>query len=294
MKKLLFLVIPVLLIVMVYALFENEPSAVTYYSDIEAKSIYMMDLETDEILYEENSNASVPIASMTKMMTQYIVLNAIEDGTIQWEDRYSPSSEVLAISLRLEFANLRMKIKGEYTVRELFTAASVFSANDATIALAEVIGGTEEDFVRLMNEQATQFNLENTRFYNSTGLDGPYIGKTSKETNSSTAHDVAVIANHLIEDHPAILEFASIPKMNTEFGVKRNTNLMLDGMPYEVDGVDGLKTGFTDEAGSCFASTGIFNGRRILTVVIGASANNADTINPRFRLTKYLLSQYAS
>ena len=122
------------------------------------------------------------------------------------------------------------------------------SANDATVALAEIVAGSEEKFVQIMNEQAALFGLKNTRYFNATGLDGAYIGKSNRETNQSSAHDVAVIAKRLLEKHPQILDFTSIPSVPTESGMKCNTNLMLPGMLYETAGVDGLKTGYTDEA----------------------------------------------
>lgn len=276
-----------------YSVYEKKSSANSFYSDVEAKSVYMVDLESGEVLYEDNADTSVAIASITKMMTQYIVLNAIDSGKISWGDVYSPSQQVLSIVEKPGYANLRLEKGGKYTVKELFTAASVISANDATIALAEMVGGTEENFVGMMNEQASYFRLTNTRFYNATGLDGPHVGKTSDETNKSTAQDVAVIASRLITKHPEILDFTNLPFIETKDGAKPNTNLMLKGKSHELAGMDGLKTGYTGEAGSCFASTGIFNGRRIITVVIGATAHDDDTINPRFTLTNDLIGHYA-
>ena len=293
MKKIIAIILIAVLAVTIYDLNEKESSADAFHSDIEAKSIYMVDFETGKVLYEKNGDESVAIASMTKMMTQYITLNAITNGRISWDDLYSPNEAVLSIASKPGLANLRLERGRHYTVRELFAAASVISANDAAVALAEIVAESEENFVRIMNEQANYFKLEQTYFFNSTGLDGPHVGKTSNETNKSSARDVAVIASKLIGKHPEILDFSGLASVNTKDGEKPNTNLMLEGMPYELAGLDGLKTGYTGEAGSCFASTGIFNGRRVITVVVGASDDNDDTTNPRFELTKELIYHYA-
>jgi len=294
LKKILFLLLIILLGSTIYTVFEKKSSVVSFDTTIDAKSIYVIDIETDEVLYNKNGNAPVAIASMTKLMTQYIVLNAIANDNMQWETIYSPSEAVLAVASKPGFANLKMKSSGQYSVKDLFTAATVISANDATVALAEIVAGDEDNFVRIMNEQAGYFGLKNTLFFNATGLDGPYVGKSSSETNMSSAHDVAVIAKKLLEKHPTVLDFTSIPNIATEAGVRHNTNLMLPGMAYEVSGVDGLKTGFTDEAQLCFTSTGVFNDRRLLTVVIGVPSGNegGDAGDARFELTGELIDKF--
>ena len=293
MKKILFLFVVILLGSSIYTVYEKKSPVDRFESSIQAKSIYVIDLETDKILYKENSDAPVPIASMTKLMTQYIVLNVIGNNNVHWDTLYSPSEAVLTIASKPAFANLKMKKGKEYTVKELFTAATVISANDAAVAMAEIVAGSEENFVRIMNEQANYFGLKNTQFFNATGLDGPYVGKSSSETNVSSAHDVAVIAKKLIEKFPQVIDYSSIPNIETEAGVKHNTNLMLPGMPYEMVGIDGLKTGYTEEAELCFASTGIFNNRRIITVVIGVSKGSDDTTDSRFKLTEELVQHFS-
>jgi len=118
------------------------------------------------------------------------------------------------------------------------------------------------------------------------------MGKSSSETNMSSAHDVAIIAQKLLKKHPEVLDFTSISNIATEVGVKYNTNLMLPGMAYEIPGVDGLKTGFTDEAQLCFTSTGVFNNRRIITVVIGVPSGSEDPGDARFELTGQLIDRF--
>lgn len=255
-----------------------------------AKAMVVIDAENGEVLFQQNHQEALPIASMSKMMTQYLVLNAIDEGTIQWDQQYTPSEAVLQISARAQFSNLRMVQGRTYSIKTLFTAMTVNSSNDAAIALAEIVAGTEADFVKMMNEQATQMGLKKTVFYNATGLDGPYLNKSEAETNVASALEVATLAQQLLEKHPSVLSFTALPKFTTSAEQTFwNTNLMLPGMNQALEGIDGLKTGYTDLAGSCFTSTGVFDGRRIITVVMDVAANDQDLTTPKFALTRELI-----
>lgn len=250
----------------------------------DAKAAIVMNADTGKILYEKNSKQALPIASMSKLMTQYIILDAISDGRLSWESTYTPSDA--AMNQNRHAVKLGMQANETYTVKELFTAMTVISANDAAIALAEMVSGSEEAFVTEMNEYAKQFGLANTHFINATGLD-------EEETNTATARDVAAIAKTLIEQHPDVLDFTRMTDFTTSEGVKRwSTNLMLPGMPHAFPGMEGLKTGYTELAESCFVSTGQYDGKRIITVVIGVGAEGDDTTTPRFDLTRELIDSY--
>ncbi|MEZ7171909.1 D-alanyl-D-alanine carboxypeptidase family protein [Sporosarcina sp. OR05] len=249
----------------------------------DAKAAIVMN-EAGKVLYEKNSKQALPIASMSKLMTQYIILEALANNDLSWDDKYEPSA--VAMNQDRHAVKLGMDTNSTYTVRELFIAMTVISANDATIALAEMVSGSEEAFVVEMNKRAKQLGLKNTHFVNATGLD-------ADETNQATARDVAAIARTVLNEHPEILEFTRMTDFTTDEGVKRwSTNLMLPGMPEAMPGLDGLKTGYTEIAESCFASTGIFNGERIITVVIGVEADGKDTTTPRFDLTRELIDSY--
>lgn len=249
----------------------------------DAKAAIVMN-ESGKVLYEKNSKQALPIASMSKLMTQYIILEALANNDLSWDDTYEPSA--VAMNQDRHAVKLGMDTNSTYTVRELFTAMTVISANDATIALAEMVSGSEKAFVAEMNKRAKQLGLKNTHFVNATGLD-------ADETNQATARDVAAIARTLLNEHPEILEFTRMTDFTTDEGVKRwSTNLMLPGMPEAMPGLDGLKTGYTEIAESCFASTGIFKGERIITVVIGVEADGKDTTTPRFDLTRELIDSY--
>ncbi|WP_153731453.1 D-alanyl-D-alanine carboxypeptidase family protein [Sporosarcina obsidiansis] len=262
---------------------------------VSAKAMILMDAKTGKVLYKKNSVESLPIASMTKLMTQYIILNSIQSGKLSWDTEYKPSAYVQNMNQLKNASKIGMAVNQTYTVRELFTAMSVISANDAAIALAELVGGTEEQFVAIMNEQAKAFGLKHTTFYNSSGLDGSYLGKSEEETNLSSAHDMAIIAQKLINKHPEVLEFTKMQSFTTNQEVKMwNTNLLLPGMPLSMEGIDGLKTGYTDAAGSCFAGTGVFNGNRVISVVIGVEEVHDDKSNPRFTLTREMIERFTN
>lgn len=270
----------------ILAISKIQLEAATFPTDINAKAIIVVDLETGEIHYEKNSKKQVAVAGMSKIMTEYLVFNAIGAHKFDWDSTYTPSNYVLSISEQPSFVNLGMKEDERYTVRQLFKAMSIASANDAAVGLAEMTAQTEEKFIDIMNEHATHFGLNETRFFSASGLDGD-------EVNLSSARDVSLLARKLILTHPEVLLFTEIPNFRTSAGeTKENTNLMLSGKAHEMPGIDGLKTGFTEEAGPCFIGTGVFNGRRIVTVVIGVETIDGDTINPRFELTKSLIERF--
>ena len=288
MKKLIFIVI-VAVLGLTFILKEKESVDFA----VNAKAMILIDAETGKVLYEENSKEALPIASMSKLMTQYLVLDAIQKGTLSWETTYEPSEYVQGVLGQAAFVKLGMTSGNSYSVEELFTAMTVSSANDAAIALAEIVSGTEEEFAELMNAQAKNFGLKETTFFNASGLDGGYVGKGKDQTNRSSARDVSVIIQKLLSEHPEVLDFSRLTSFDASTGTKFwSTNLMLPGMPLALPGIDGLKTGYTDEAGSCFASTGIFDGRRIITVVIDVEADGKDNINPKFELTTELIEHF--
>lgn len=292
MKKLLFVLL-VCVLGATFVLKDREELAKTVDLNEDAKGIILIEAETGNVLYKENSTESLPIASMSKLMTQYLVLNAIESGSLTWESTYEPTDYVQQMVGQSGVVKLGLLPDKLYSVKELFTAMTVVSANDAAIALAEMVAGTEDAFVKIMNEQAKLFGMKATTYFTASGLDGAYIGKGAGYANVSSAKDVATLAQKLIAKHPDVLEFTKITDFTTSDGARLwATNLMLTGMPQAMAGIDGLKTGYTDEADSCFVSTGVFDGKRYISVVIGVQADGSDTINPRFNLTRELFERY--
>lgn len=249
---------------------------------IKASSVILMEATTGQILYEYNADNALPPASMAKMMTEYLVMEAIENKQLTWEEELTTSqyaADVIGSGNLLAYGE-------KATVRSLFEAMSIYSANDASVVLAERLGGTEEGFAKMMNQKARELGLsEQAHFINATGLSRADLGKYApKELQGETllsAKDAAIIARRIIIDHPEVLEFTKIPRKKfreSDTTLMENWNWMLEANKtitnykrYAYDGLDGLKTGHTKEAGYCFTGTAERNGMRLISVVMGTA-----------------------
>lgn len=274
-------------IVLEYGRLSGEEAALR----LDVKAAVLMDMSTGNILYEQEADRLLPPASMSKMMTEYLVLEAVKSRKVRWQDdvkisRYAAGTGGSGIQLK---AGERMKL------RELFSAMVIHSANDAAAALAEHLSGTEERFAERMNIKAKSMGLSaKAHFLNATGLPRSLMGDRpspdAAEESVMTARDAALLAKRLIKDFPEVLEVASRPSFKSEGrgqDVYYSTNMMLDGrgapeLVYE--GLDGLKTGFTDEAGYCFTGTAKRGDVRLISVVMGAGSETK-----RFEETRKLL-----
>lgn len=221
-----------------------------------AGSSVLMEVSTGTILYEKNKDEQVAVASLTKMMAQILILEEIEKGTLTWEEKIKVSSNAAGYG----GTQIYLQPNEIMTVRDLMKGISMASANDATVALAERIAGSEENFVKMMNEKAKELGLKNTNFVNPTGLD--------EDNHYSSAYDMALIAIELLK-HEEILEFSSVYEdyLRTDTPNKFwlvNTNKLVRFY----DGADGLKTGFTDNAGYTMAVTAKRNDMRLIAVVL--------------------------
>lgn len=255
--------------------------------DIEAKSYILMDADSGSILLAKEADTPLPPASMTKMMTEYLVLEAIKDGKLSWEHKVTVSANASGI----DGSQVWLAEKEVRTVKELFTAMSVYSANDATVALAEEIAGDETAFVGMMNEKAKEMGLTQTHFRNSTGLPQDMYPNPPQVDGKHlmSAKDSATLAKNLIQHFPDITEFTTIDRQTFRNGEPGaidmvNWNWMIKGFEHEYEGVDGLKTGETDAAGACFTGTAKRGDMRLITVVMGTESRSK-----RFVETKKLL-----
>lgn len=227
-----------------------------------AKSAIMIEASTGEVLYEKNSHEKLPPASMTKMMAMLIIMENIEEGNLKYDEMVSASSKAASMGGSQIFLEPGEKL----SVKELLKGIAIGSGNDATMVLAERIGGSEEAFVDLMNKKARKLGLNDTNFKNPTGLDAA--------DHYSSAYDMAMIAKQLVK-HKDILKFTSIYEdylrqdSDKKFWLV-NTNRLVRFY----QGVDGLKTGFTNEAGYCLTATGIRNNMRLITVVMKEPDSN--------------------
>ncbi|TNP01542.1 D-alanyl-D-alanine carboxypeptidase family protein [Bacillus pacificus] len=262
--------------------------------DVKAGSAILVEAHSGKILYQKNADESLAIASMTKMMSEYLVHEAVDKGKLKWNQKVRISEYAHKISQDRSLSNVPLENGGSYTVYELYEAMVIYSANGATIALAEAIAGKEVDFVKTMNDKSKEFGMKNYKFVNSTGLTnydlkGHYPeGTTPDDNNKMSARDCAILAQRLIQDFPNILDTAKIPKKTFQKGGKYpiemvNFNWMLKGLIKQYEGVDGLKTGTTLEAGDCFTGTVERNGMRLISVVIKTNSHTA-----RFDETKKL------
>jgi serine-type D-Ala-D-Ala carboxypeptidase (penicillin-binding protein 5/6) len=272
-----------LAMLMFFSLFAglNRVEAETSALNVNADGAILVDAETGKVLYEKNADSVLGIASMTKMMTEYILLEAIKEGKVKWDQEYSVSETVYKVSQDRSLSNVPLRADGKYKVRELYEAMVIYSANGTTIALAEIIAGSETNFVKMMNEKGKELGLSEYKFVNSSGLNNEDYkglhpeGTEATDENVMSPRSVAQLAVHLINDFPDVLKTSSIPKMNfregTEDEIKmENWNWMLPSLVYGYEGMDGLKTGTTDFAGYCFAGTALRDGKRYITVVQNA------------------------
>lgn len=273
------MMIPILLI----SMFVAKPVSTSAETDLGllVDAAILIDADTGKILYEKNADTSLGIASMSKMMTEYILLDAIKAGKISWDQEYRVNEYTYRMSHDRALSNVPLREDGTYTIRELYEAMAIYSANAATVAIAETIAGTETEFLKLMNKKAEEIGLEGYKFVNSTGLNNSDLfgmhpaGTGPEDENTMPARSVAKLAYHLLKDHPEVLETSSISKKvfreGTDDAINMdNWNWMLPGLVAEYEGVDGLKTGTTNLAGSCFTGTAERNGTRLIGVVMNA------------------------
>ncbi|MBO8155615.1 MAG: D-alanyl-D-alanine carboxypeptidase [Bacillaceae bacterium] len=271
-------------------------------ADIQAESAILVDFETGKILYEKNADVALPPASMTKMMTEYLVLEAIHEGKISWDTTTEISDYAYDISYNNDFSGIGLRKDYPYTVRELYDAMAIYSDNATTIALAELIAGSEGEFVKMMNEKGKEMGLPDFQFVNSTGLSNRDLGDnypkgTDPEAdNLLSARSAALLAYHLIKDYPEVLEHSSVRQKEFEGKMMTNWNWMLPGMPgyleqYGYEGVDGLKTGWTDLAGYCFTGTAERSDRRLISVVMRTASKEARFLETQ-KLLDYGFSQF--
>ena len=266
--------------------------------EIDAEAYLTLDFETGQILQGADIDTPRGIASMTKMIVEYIVFEEVEAGNLNWDTEITISDYAYKISQNYSLSNVALRNGGTYSLEELYEAMAIYSANGATIAIAEHIEGTEPDFVNRMRKTVESFGISDATLFNSTGLNNSdlqgviYPGSSETDENIMSARSIAKIANRIIADYPEILETASIPKKtfrpDTIDAVDMtNWNWMLEGLLREREGVDGLKTGTTEFAGSTFTGTAINNDRRLITVVMDSGDDNVTRFIETDKLMDY-------
>lgn len=266
---------------------------------IEAVAAFAIEPTTGKVLLNQNGDEKLGIASMTKMITEYILLETIKNGDLAWDDQVSISEYAHNISQNYELSNVPLRIDDTYSVEELYQAMAIYSANGATIALAEHIAGDEKSFVDMMHEKVESWGITNYELYNTTGLSNSdlngsiYPGSTENSENSMTAREMSIVAQRLLLDFPEVLKTSSISEKKFREGTSdeismQNFNWMLPGLIYERENVDGLKTGTTDFAGASMTGTAEEEGMRVITIVMNAT-NGQEDLSKRFAETDKIM-----
>lgn len=252
----------VLAICMLLSLLPARARAVTALT-VPGKSAVLMDIATGTVLFEQNAHERLAPASVTKVMTMLLIMEAIDSGKIGWNDTVTASEE----AAKKGGSQIYLKVGETMTVTDMVKSIAVSSANDCACAMAEHIAGSEAAFVEKMNARARELGMQDTNFVNCTGLDD---AENAKE-HLTSAYDIAVMSRELMMNHPDIQKFTTIwmdTVRNGAFGLA-NTNKLVRFYP----GATGLKTGFTSGAGYCLSATARRDGMDLVAVVMGAESS---------------------
>ena len=259
-------------LVMLGAVFTAPAQAVEL--DIKGKSAFLMDAATGTVLYEKNAHEPLAPASVTKVMTMLLIMEAIDAGKIGWDDTVTASESAAAKG----GSQIYLKVGETMSVSDMVKSIAVSSANDCACAMAEHLAGSESAFVDMMNTRAKELGMNDTNFVNCTGLDD----SPEAANHRTSAHDIAIMSRELLKNHPDIKKFTTV-WMDTvrkgAFGLS-NTNKMIRFY----NGATGLKTGFTSGAGYCLSASAQREGMELIAVVMGS-----ETSAHRFNTCKGML-----
>ena len=238
------------------------------------KSAVLMDVATGTVLYEQNAHEPLAPASVTKVMTMLLIMEAIDSGKIGWDDTVTASEAAAAKG----GSQIYLKVGEQMSVADMVKSIAVSSANDCACAMAEHIAGSEPAFVEMMNQRASELGMNDTHFVNCTGLDDD----DSAKEHRTSAYDIALMSRELLKNHPDIKKYTTIWMDTVRGGVfgLANTNKMVRFY----SGCTGLKTGFTSGAGYCLSASAARDGMELIAVVMGAK-----TSKDRFAACKSML-----
>ena len=252
------------------------PGAAAAEQEIPGKSALLMDIATGKVLFEKNAHEALAPASVTKVMTMLLIMEAIDSGSLGWDDTVTASEAAAAKG----GSQIYLKVGETMTVADMVKSIAVSSANDCACAMAEHIAGSEAAFVEKMNQRARELGMADTHFVNCTGLDDSEEAKN----HLTCAYDIALMSRELLKYHPDILKYTTIwmdTVRNGQFGLS-NTNKLIRFYP----GATGLKTGFTSGAGYCLSASAERDGLGLIAVVMGC-----ETSAQRFTACRQLLDQ---
>ena len=231
--------------------------------DIDGKSAVLMDVATGTVLYESNPHEPLAPASVTKVMTMLLIMEAIDSGKIGWDDMVTASEAAAAKG----GSQIYLKVGETMSVSDMLKSIAVSSANDCACAMAEHIAGSESAFVSMMNARAAELGMKDTHFVNCTGLDDD----DSAKEHRTSAYDIALMSRELMKNHPMIKKYTTIwmdTVRNGTFGLS-NTNKLIRFY----NGATGLKTGYTSGAGYCLSASAQRDGMELIAVVMGCESS---------------------
>ena len=256
-----------------------QPAAAQPALELPCRAACLIDQQTGTILYEKNADQQMPIASITKVMTLLLTFEAVHDGRIAM-DTLVPVSEH---AYHMGGSQIWLEPGEQFTLDEMIKAICVSSANDAAVAVAELVGGSEPGFVQMMNARAAELGMVNTTFHNACGLD--------TEGHLSTAHDVAIMSREILNTCPEVLHYTGIWTDTLRGGQTQlvNTNKLLR----RYNGITGLKTGTTGGAGVCISASATRDGLTLIAVILGAPSS-AERFQAATALLDYGFAAYAA
>lgn len=280
------IIVVILMLVINNALLATTYNAEVYYPVLNAKSNLLMDADSGIIYIADNIDEIMGIASLTKLMSVYVLFDEITEQNIKKDDIVTISEKAQMIKANAPGISGQYYVAGQkMTVEDLIYESLVYSDNSAIIALSEYVSNSEENHVKKMNEKAKQLGMDSTSFYNVSGLtmsdygDYKVNGTNNKDYNKSTSRDMGLLCYNLLKDYPEILNITSVTQIDYQGYTYNNWNQLLPGMPYEYEGVKGLKTGTSNEAGECLIGYLETEKRNYVSVVLGAPSSEKSTTN---------------
>ncbi|KRN42950.1 D-alanyl-D-alanine carboxypeptidase family protein [Fructilactobacillus fructivorans] len=292
------LIVSFLIMVIAFMAMVPETLAKANSGEIDSKSAIAVDAKSGQIIYQKNATKNLPAASMSKLLTAYIVQKRVHDHQLKWNDQVTISPEVAKLSTKKGFTNVKLDAHKKYTVKSLYSSALIGSANASAMALGDKVAGNSQNFAKTMRSTAKKLGIRDAQFYNACGLTNEQVAPMNlpkvqgDDENEMSARDTAIISQKIINQDPAVLK--TTKQENYTFSdasgkqkeVVKTSDEMLRGQRYynPALNVDCLKTGMSKKAGENFAGTlDNHHGHRIITVIMGAKPNQ------RFVVTKELM-----
>jgi len=248
--------------------------------ELEAPSVILMEAESGTVLYEKNADEMRHPASVTKVMTLLLVFEAIDSGKIKMTDSVTVSDRAASMGGSQVF----LEVGEQMSVEDMIKSVVVCSANDAAVALAEFVEGSESAFVDKMNAKALELGMKNTHFDNTNGLDD------TTETHLTSSRDIALMSRELIVKHPSVLNYTTIWQDTIRGGAFTLTNT--NKLVRFYNGANGLKTGFTSKSGYCISATAKRDGLQLIAVIMGAESSDKRNLTAK-RLFDYGFANYS-